>query len=277
MAKRHKIGLGTVQFGLTYGIGNKDGQTKVDEVTKILKSANTYGIKVLDSASAYGNAEEVLGKNDLERFQVVSKFMPPIDESIQIQFEKSLHSLGLKKLYGYLAHRPESILENPVQWIELQNLKKEGKVQRIGFSLNEPEELNRLLERGYIPDIVQAPYNYFDDRFEESFRYLKNIGCEVHTRSAFLQGLFFMEPDSLSSYFDEIKDNLKKLQVLEENLSVSLLNFVLNKSFIDKVIIGVENNKQLIQNVGSLNNAVDLPVLNKIIPKHILNPSLWKN
>ena len=39
MNQKSKIGLGTVQFGLPYGISNREGQTPVDEVTKIINIA----------------------------------------------------------------------------------------------------------------------------------------------------------------------------------------------------------------------------------------------
>ncbi|TVZ28218.1 aryl-alcohol dehydrogenase-like predicted oxidoreductase [Gillisia sp. Hel_I_86] len=276
MINRQKIGLGTVQFGLAYGIANVNGQTKVREVTEILALAKKYGIKILDSASAYGNAEEVIGNNTLNDFKIVSKFIAPKNQAVNVQLENSLKNLGVKQLYGYLAHRPMELLEYPTQWKELLEFKEHGKVQKIGFSLNEPEELEKLLKKNYIPDLVQVPFNYFDNRFEESLVYLKSIGCEIHTRSSFLQGLFFMKPELLSSYFSEIKENLRELQLLQEDLSVSLLRFVLDKSYIDKVIIGVENSKQLKQNIEGLKNAKELPILNKDISRQILNPSLWK-
>lgn len=277
MIGRHKIGLGTVQFGLSYGIANKTGQTKLDEVTKILDLAKEYQINVLDTASAYGNAEEILGNNDLDSFLVISKFMPPKDEKINVQLEESLKLLGLDQLYGYLAHRPISLLENPEQWEELLCFKDQGKVLKIGFSLNDPDEMEKLLDRGFLPDIVQVPFNYFDNRFENLLVILKSKGCEVHTRSTFLQGLFFMQPSELSPIFNEIKADLCELQLMKEHLSVSLLNFVLQKEFIDKVIIGVESSKQLHQNIEGLHNAKELPNLERTVSSQIINPSQWKN
>jgi len=277
MKGSEKLGLGTVQFGLPYGISNKNGQTSTTEVAKILATAKSYEIEVLDSASAYGNSEEVLGKEDLSSFKVISKFMPESNtKPIFKQLKKSLESLGLNFLYGYLAHRPMSLLEQPGQWDQLIQFKEERKIKKIGFSLNEPEELHTLLNKGYIPEIVQVPFNYFDNRFEDSLILLKKMNCEIHTRSTFLQGLFFIEPDRLSSYFNEIKSNLRELQSSHENLSASLLNFVLNKDFIDKVIVGVENTNQLRENIEGLNNAKDLPPITDKVSNNILNPSLWK-
>jgi aryl-alcohol dehydrogenase-like predicted oxidoreductase len=186
---------------------------------------------VLDSASAYGNAEEVLGKNELSHFKLVSKFLPPSEgENVENQLKQSLENLRLDHLYGYLAHRPLEVLIHPEQWEELQDFKAEGIVKKIGFSLNEPEELEKLLEKGYVPDLVQVPYNYFDRRFETAIKELKEEGCEIHTRSAFLQGLFFMDPNELPDYFAEVKPLLRQLQEIEL-LNGALLKFVLEKTF----------------------------------------------
>ena len=53
--------LGTVQFGLPYGITNQTGQVPEKEVRSILALAASSGISLLDTAQAYGNAESVLG------------------------------------------------------------------------------------------------------------------------------------------------------------------------------------------------------------------------
>lgn len=275
MIKSNKIGLGTVQFGLDYGISNKGGKTNSIEVERILETAKQNRIDYLDTASGYGSAEEVLGQNNLDGFRVVSKFMPPSKEnSISKQLDDSLKKLNQNKLYAYLAHRPMALLEDTEQWNELQRIKIKGKVQKIGFSLNEPNEIIQLLEKGFVPDIIQVPYNYFDRRFDDIMIDLKSKGCEIHTRSTFLQGLFFMDTNELPSFFDEVKPYLKEVQK-SKTLPKSLLHFVLNKSFIDSVIIGVENNEQLLVNIDNSGTIEVLPEFNKILSKNILMPMYW--
>ncbi|MDT0644237.1 aldo/keto reductase [Zunongwangia sp. F363] len=276
MLQSKKIGLGTVQFGMDYGISNGRGQTSKEEVRSILNCARKNQIKFLDSASAYGNAEEILGICGVEDFNIVSKFMPSEEGvSLQEQLNSSFEKLRVESLYGYLAHRPLALIDEPDAWQELLELKKAGKIEKIGFSLNQPEELEKLLNIGLLPDLVQVPYNYFDRRFEKAIEDLKNGGCEIHTRSAFLQGLFFVEPSKLSSFFDEIKLNLEEIQNRESSLAGDLLNFVLSNEMIDKVIIGVEDKSQLENNFQMLKSAKELPFLTKEIPDNILIPSLW--
>lgn len=276
MATKQKIGLGTVQFGSDYGISNQRGQTPPSEVSKIVQTARENHVVVLDTASIYGMAEKVLGEHDLSGFRIVSKFMPPAKgKSITAQFEKSLSDLNTSSLYGYLAHRPQQLAENPEIWTELKRLKKDGKISKIGFSLDSPGVLSHLLERGLKPDIIQAPYNYFDRRFETAMQKLQKIGCEVHSRSAFLQGLFFTETDQLPGFFDPVKHLIKELQGSVPQLPAKLLHFVMEKPFIDHVIIGVETNEQLLENLKTGSYSGIIPELKTEIPEQILMPSNW--
>lgn len=270
----NKIGLGTVQFGLDYGVSNKQGQTHINEVEKILETARLKGVDLIDTASAYGDAEEVLGQFDLSMFKVVSKFMPSEKISLDTQLLESLKKLKIDKLYGYLAHRPLSLLEDN-SWEALKDLKVQGLVKKIGYSLNEPCELDALLNRRYFPDIIQVPFNYLDNRFEKHMMELKDKGCEIHTRSTFLQGLFFMNPDNLTSFFDEVKPIVRKLQMQYDYLQYPLLNYVLDKEFIDKVIVGVENNKQFLLNLKNVNISNQLPKHSLKISDEVLMPMNW--
>lgn len=274
--KVSKLGLGTVQFGTDYGISNKTGKTQGHEVEKILNTAKENHINYIDTASAYGNAEQVLGQLDLNEFRVVSKFMPPKKGStIADELQQSFENLNLNRLYAYMAHRPISLLEDSDFWKDLNTLKSKRLIEKIGYSLNAPNELNQLLDKGYIPDIVQVPFNYFDQRFENQLLDLKHKGCEIHTRSTFLQGLFFMKPNELSTFFDEVKPVLKKLQEVHKKLGAALLDYVIQKDFIDHVIIGVENNAQFLKNISAVNHSKGIKALEVAISDRILMPSNW--
>jgi aryl-alcohol dehydrogenase-like predicted oxidoreductase len=272
-----KIGLGTVQFGIPYGVSNIMGQTPKNEVALILKLAEENNISLIDTASAYGEAETVLGSLPLSNFNVVSKFLPSTKElTLENQFELSLKKMNLTSLYGYLAHRPLDILENPLQWESLLKLKNENKVKKIGFSLNKPVEIENLILQGFIPDLVQVPYNYFDSRFKDILIELKRNDCEIHTRSSFLQGLFFMNTATLNPYFKEVNPIIKSLQEkYKESLSGALLKYVLEMPFIDKVIIGIENSSQLSLNIRNIEIASSLNDCKSNISESILMPSNW--
>ena len=68
-----KIALGTVQFGIDYGINSENGQVQPEEVRSILNYAHSQNIDLLDTAPAYGNSEKVLGAANVQNFKVVTK------------------------------------------------------------------------------------------------------------------------------------------------------------------------------------------------------------
>src|SRR4051812_1404886 len=101
-----KFALGTVQFGLDYGISNKKGQVSVEEVSEILNFSIKNGIDTLDTAYGYGNSEEVLGNIDTsQKFKIISKL--PIlskNEKAETFFFESLKRLKQKSIYAYMFH-----------------------------------------------------------------------------------------------------------------------------------------------------------------------------
>lgn len=274
--KASKIALGTVQFGTDYGVSNREGQTDAREVERILDTALEFGIDLIDTASAYGNAEQVLGRYDLSSFKVVSKFMPPPEgAAIAGQLGTTLSNLRVDSLYGYLAHRPDDLLENEERWQELVSLKYDGRVEKIGFSLDAPLQLKQLLSRDYMPDIVQVPYNFLDRRFYSSLNELKMLGCEIHARSVFLQGLLLMAPEETEEYFKPVKPTLIELQKLGNQRPSALLDFVVSTHLIDRAVIGVENSEQLRQNLNGSGTRNLLPKLESEIPEEVLMPKMW--
>jgi aryl-alcohol dehydrogenase-like predicted oxidoreductase len=275
--KFQKIGLGTAQFGLPYGISNEMGRVSENECQKILKAAKRNGLKIIDTAPAYGEAEKILGQNDLADLKIVSKFMPENKfGTLEAQLEKSLIKLNTSSIYAYISHRPMDLLKNQTTWEKLQKVKAEKRVDKIGFSLNMPQEIVELEKLGYYPDLIQVPYNFFDQRFKHEIIRLKNKGCEIHARSVFLQGLFFTNTKKLPSYFDEFKTEIKNLQEKHNNsLPSVLLNYVLNLPFIDHVITGVQNHFQLNSNIEGLKNEITLKEENFNFNRLKLSPINW--
>ena len=54
--------IGTVQLGLNYGIANNGGQPDEAKSFSMLRAAFENGITSLDTARAYGNSEDVIGR-----------------------------------------------------------------------------------------------------------------------------------------------------------------------------------------------------------------------
>ncbi len=282
-SKANRIGLGTVQFGLNYGVSNKLGKTPSEEAFDILKTACDKGINLLDTAFQYGDSESVLGEclaGFKEDFNVVSKYPDDKDDRVGHYLTQSLHKLRRDHIYGYLLHNADNLNHSDTIWDSMLAEKTAGRVKKIGVSVYYPYQLEVLISRGVIPDLVQVPYNVFDTRFEASFSYLKELGIEVHTRSAFLQGLFFVAPEALPDYFDPIKRMIGEIRLKFENdnnlLAAALVSFCLANEFVDKVLIGVNNREQLAQMLDNLETKhVQLTARYQGINEDILLPFNW--
>jgi aryl-alcohol dehydrogenase-like predicted oxidoreductase len=277
----HRIALGTVQFGLNYGISNADGKTSLEEVTSILSLAKQQGISTLDTAAAYGNSEEVVGKCADLGFQIVSKFIDRGDQKfVRESLHASLQKLKRNSLYGYLAHHASTLIDHPTYWEELILLKENKQVEKIGYSLYTTEELEKLLRLDMIPDIVQLPFNLLDQRFLPYFKQLKDRSVEIHVRSAFLQGLLLMEVQDLGAFFNPVKTVIERLvqkfSSVDER-AAALVLFCLQQTSIDKVVIGVNTKSQLENNLAFMQRGISIDNDFHVgqIPEHVLMPNMW--
>lgn len=281
-----KITLGTVQFGINYGISNQHGVPSDTELKTIFKVAKSSGIQQLDTAKAYGNAEERIGELSNSKFDIITKFPNVASEKeLEIALSESLHKLNVSSIYGYLAHNADVLIQKPSLWNVLLQAKKEGKIKKIGYSLYTPEQLEQLLDLNCIPDLVQLPYSILDRKFEKQLSILKQLGTEVHVRSVFLQGLYFMNPNKLPEKLQPLQDSLQELKNLciENNVSVGglALNYVISNPNIDKLVIGIETAEQLRENINLVTNWKSNNVLFSKIEaievkdKSLLNPVNW--
>ena len=273
-----KLILGTVQFGLQYGI-NSAGRPSIEQVSDMLNNAKVGGVLILDTSSAYGNAEEILGDVKAgESFKIVSKY-PKCDNTVAETFGNSLKFFSTEHLYGYLLHHFEAYRENKPVWNDFVQLQKEGKVDRIGFSLYEPWELDQILKDGIPFSLIQVPYNIFDRQFEPYFKQLKEMGVEIHVRSTFLQGLFFKDRETLPEKLQPLKKYLIQLDEYAASKGISVgdlaLNYNLYNPYIDGVLIGVDNKEQLLQNFASVKD-IEINLDIKVEELELLKPVNWQ-
>jgi aryl-alcohol dehydrogenase-like predicted oxidoreductase len=281
----NKLALGTAQFGLNYGVANYDGQVKLGEVKSILKCAKKNRINTLDTASVYGNSEKALGMAGVNDFLVVTKtsqFANNTNEVIK-NFHQSLVNLKKSNVDGLLIHNINEVSHK--QFSDLFNkvleLKRQGLVNKIGFSTYTPEQVDFLLEN-FDFDLIQVPFNILDHRLMQGgqLNVLKNKGIEVHARSVFLQGVLLLSKQNRPNNF-KLWDALWKIwhEWLNDNQITALeatIRYAISIPEISKVLVGVDSEKQLkeILNVSS----GDLPEMPSELftdDVDLLNPSNW--
>lgn len=174
-----RLALGTVQFGLDYGVSNRAGEVPDDELDAILTLARKLGVDTLDTAQAYGKAETRLGSHHTADFQLVGKLAPGIQATeVATSVAGSLQRLARPRLDGLLLHRSQDA--SPALFEQLAELQRQGLVGKVGVSVYAPEELALWLAQGYPLELVQLPANLLDQRFLRSgwLDRLQALGCE---------------------------------------------------------------------------------------------------
>jgi aryl-alcohol dehydrogenase-like predicted oxidoreductase len=293
-----KVALGTVQFGLDYGISGSKKKTSKNEVEKILKFAANHGICTLDTAPSYGDAEEVVGDFfgnycDTESWKIITKtphFKSNIIGDRQVyelfdSFKVSRKKIGQNRIYGLLIHDFNDLLlpgGEKLLWA-MSQLKKEGIVEKIGVSLYNSKQIDYLLDNFSI-DLVQLPINIIDQRLIKGgyLKKLKKQGIEIHARSVFLQGLLLMPLNAIPAWFSPIINILGEFHKKARQRNISslqlALGFVQSIKEVDNIVIGVNKLDQLhdIIDTNSIHVNIkkfcDLSVSND----NFLNPSKWK-
>jgi len=282
-----KLILGTVQLGLNYGINNIAGKPDEEEAFRILDLAHNEGIYLLDTAEAYGNAIDIIGKyhrQSSSKFDIISKFKFTEGINLQENVKASLEKLGVKNLFAYLLHDASKLLADGIEK-QLAELKQKQLIKYSGVSVYTNEEFEAAIETDYM-DIIQIPYNLLDNNFLRGshIRKAKEKNKIIHTRSVFLQGLFFMDKERvpeklqpLQKYIDQVNAICDKNNISKESLA---LNYIMENEMIDGVLIGTDSAEQLSKNIAAIGKHIPVSVgalVNNIQVNEVslLNPVNW--
>lgn len=292
--------IGTVQFGMDYGIA---GQKKpsLNEAVIMLDYATQNGIKTIDTANAYGTAEDVVGeflrKKRIPRSKLflISKLRPNlldgVKESQYYDIMKSnlistLQRLKTDYLDSYLLHSSRYVFNDEI--IDaLGRFQKEGYARHVGVSVYETEEAKKCIARQNM-DFMQLPFSIFDQRMlkEGVFQMAKGMNTQIHSRSAFIQGLILMQEENIPSFLEKAKPIIRKIDELCGKYGVTrialAMGFVKEQDAISHLVFGVDNLEQLKEDIKCFNHNIPREVIIEIgrefenIEADIVMPSLWK-
>lgn len=287
-----KLSLGTVQFGLNYGVANIDGKPLQTDVDNIVKYVYEHGINCFDTAQAYGNSEEVLGhaiKNKKDIF-IISKLKSDLfKENLLINIHDSLQNLDIGSLYGLLLHDSELLYNWTSECsIAVDKLIKENKIKYFGVSIYTNKDFELALENPVIK-FIQIPFNIFDQRAisEKWFEKAKEKNKLIFIRSIFLQGLLLMDINNIPTNLMKAKKDLIRFDLYCQKLGVTKSELALN--FVDTVakdsllLFGCDNIEQAKENIEVYNSLQKLEdnILKSIIDdfknisEDIYNPTRW--
>ena len=276
-----KLGLGTVQFGQAYGVSNQHGQVSKNEAAAILNQAAKSGIRLLDTAANYGEAENILAALETSPFRIVTKTinLPHGLDRVIARARQSARSLKADTLLVHAAADLKGT-EGEALWNALRQLKSEGVFRKIGISAYVADDPIALAER-FRPDVMQLPFSLLDQRLLENgtLTRLRDLNVEVHARSLFLQGLLFME--TLPGKLQHAAPQLARIRTNLEDANVSpltaALGFVLARPEVAFGLVGVTSDKELAEIIAAAGRT--LPQLDwasfALEDELVLTPSLW--
>lgn len=280
-----KIIIGTANFGMKYGLGNKNLNQK--EIKKILSFGKKNGIRTLDTAPSYKNAFENLRRNKIENWDIISKIpsipknIDNINHYIQKIFFSNLKKINLSKIHTILIHDEKDILNvtkgKKILKI-LNHFKKEKLVKRVGCSIYDSYKVKRVI-KNYDFDVIQCPYNIFDKRLVDSglFRLLKKRKINIHLRSIFLQGLLLKKKKDIPIQFKNNQKITKYYKLLEKyNLSnIEFCLSELDKIEYEKVLIGISHTNQLKDIINFKNHLNKSTNILKTKNLKLIDPRKW--
>ena len=285
--------LGTVQFGMHYGIHNTLGrQPTEEEVFGILDAALDAGICMFDTASAYGTSEELLGRYGVAARggQIISKLHPAVEgerRDVRDEVQRSLTRLSVTSFYCYMLHRVEDLDDASVM-DAMEDAKARGWTDKIGVSIYSPEDAMRAAEDSRI-DVIQVPYNVLDQRLDDCgfFECAKGNQKEVFARSAFLQGLLLMSPADAEAKVAGSGVYVERFQSMAAEDGFlpreAAMLYALCHAEISYVVFGVDTSAQLRENTSLVSRCrafsatyQKLHGAFRDIDVNILEPQRWK-
>lgn len=293
-----KLALGAAQFGMNYGLSNKIGRVSQDKAQEILQFARLHNFEVIDTAAQYGCSEATLGaiKNELIDMKIVTKTVTFSTENsieqkhakvLKQSFYNSLRFLNANSCYALLVHHADDLLKSGSEWLmeALLELKRSGKVKKIGFSAYSQSQVERVLDRYTGIDIIQIPLNVLDQRLIMSkyLMELKTKNVEIHARSVFLQGLLLMGQNELDPYFKPLISQLTQYYKRIAELSLTPLKaallFIKQIEAVDHIVVGVTSLEELMQIVQAYEFKLDSPIdfsFAAVNNEKFTNPLNWK-
>ena len=272
---------------MPYGIANYKGKVSKVEVETILNFAYKAGINTIDTATGYGNSENIIGhhlkKHVTQKWFIITKVSGSKDK-LYDQLSQSIDKLGATPS-GVLAHSIDDYL-GTIFCDKPDKIKKKFLIEKIGVSIYEEEHIDRVLAAN-TPDIIQCPLNILDTRLYRNgiLDKMKANGLEIHVRSVFLQGMFYLPDKILQQSFRDVLPTIRKLRTIAQNADLTLaelsLMWVCSLEQVDKVIIGVDNVEQLMDHIKTLNKNINTAIFEEALSikyenENILNPSLWE-
>ena len=294
-----KLCLGTVQFGMDYGVFNTPKKDP-EYCIKCLDYATQNGIDAIDTATAYGAAEDIVGSFlarktiSREKLFISTKLLPNIMDDFsqddylkKIRFEltKSLKTLHTDYVDAYYFHSSRYAF-CPELLEAIGSVQKEGLAKHVGVSVYYPEEALACFDNITV-NYVQLPYSVFDHRMKEKDVFTKGakVGFNIDVRTVFIKGLIRLNENEVPEHLKKAIPILRKLDILCERTGYSrielAMGYVKRENSVNHLVFGIRTLEQLKEDIVSFDKVISEDIFMEIdrefagIEADLVVPSLW--
>ena len=296
--------LGTVQLGLTYGLGEHAEKPTEEAAFAILYRAVDLGVNTLDTANNYGDSEAVIGRwltkrraEGKELPKIVTKVGPLkhgsydiLRDDVMYQLEGCMKRLCIDKLDIFMLHDYEDYANDRDAMRKIfADIKSQGLYDYSAISAYSRHDYGVIADSGF--DATQIPLNVFDwGQIENGgLQKLADSGMMIFTRSVFLQGLVFHTPEDLDPRMDFCFPYLRRFVELYKEFELSpaalALSFVLSLPGVTQAVMGCDTADQVEANCKLFDQTVKLSAeqMDKLhdafrgIDPRVINPGMWYN
>jgi 1-deoxyxylulose-5-phosphate synthase len=289
-----EIALGTVELGLDYGIPGNESHLRPpeSEAIRVLNEALDLGVNFIDTARAYGNSEELIGKalhHRRDEYLLATKLCPlqasdvealDLRARIHESVETSLRMLQTDRIDLLMIHSaPIELIEKADVILEaLQAMQNAGHVRYVGASVYGEAGAAALRRGGF--DCLQIAYNALDRVAEaDLLPAAARLGVGIVARSVLLKGAITSRYRDLPESLGALKDAVRSLEALAEAAGLSLpeiaFRYVLASGVI--ALCGTARSEELNSAVSYANRGPLPPDLMSQIAKIELSDPRWLN
>jgi aryl-alcohol dehydrogenase-like predicted oxidoreductase len=238
--------LGTAQFDTAYGIARQ--QAGDIDACRLLALATSIGVATLDTAPAYGNAQEMIG---FCNWQGAIHTKIPRDVNVQDSLRNSLLQLRRERVEVAYFHHPDVLNMDESFFEQTYKAVVPGLAENLGVSTYTPGEFNAALSNPFV-SVIQAPINVVDRRVtDEQLREAVLRGKHVFARSIFLQGALLQEPPGLPQFLSALTPTIHRMEKISMDTGLNrmeiLIQSVLARRGVSGIIVGAESSEQLLE------------------------------
>lgn len=294
-----KLCLGTVQFGLDYGLHGKHKPAQSESVS-LLDYAVRHGVDAIDTSALYGDAERIVGTFlsrcaiAREKLFLVSKFgtagfdglaASDCEELLIQRAHETLARIGTPYLDALICHVPTAVYDDRIIQSMIA-LRDTGLARRVGFSVYETSEAAEAIGSEAI-DFLQLPFSILDQRmaYDGILDSAAQKGIVLHSRSAYLQGVALMDADTLPERLAALRPALLQLDRLctESGASRQELTLAFVRSFpqISHLVFGIHDEEQLAETIAAFSAEVPAEIIGEArvlfhdIAPELVMPNKW--